>query len=238
MFGIFKKIIKGASDIILPTKKQIIIQEDTIKNKNSNYKRIIILSDTHGLHRKLYMSNYSDADIIIHAGNFTSIGSDAEVYDFLDWFGSLKIKHKIFILGSNEYLVRNNILYMLNKYSDSGIIYLSDNVQNIEGIEIGGVEGFDKINIQNKKLDILITHYPPLNILDNSIVEEDSSVEVLKFVLKCDVSLHVFGHVRSCRGVLHYPYTTFMNVSNITDDFVDLKYSECTKPFVVDFLPK
>ena len=41
-------------------------------------------------------------DVIIHAGDFTSIGGIKEVKDFRDWFGSLPYKYKIVIAGNHD----------------------------------------------------------------------------------------------------------------------------------------
>ena len=52
--------------------------------------RFVTISDTHKKHRALSKSNMlPKGDVIIHAGDFTSIGGIKEVKDFCDWFGSL-----------------------------------------------------------------------------------------------------------------------------------------------------
>jgi predicted phosphodiesterase len=54
--------------------------------------KICIISDTHNRHRKL---NLLEADTIIHCGDFTSMGYDHEIRDFMKWFSHLNYKHKI-----------------------------------------------------------------------------------------------------------------------------------------------
>jgi len=59
----------------------------------------IIISDTHGLHKELKLSN---GNILIYAGDITDYGSKAEVIDFLEWFSKLDYEHKIFIGGNHN----------------------------------------------------------------------------------------------------------------------------------------
>ena len=46
--------------------------------------KIVCLSDTHGLHRRI--KNVTDADIIIHAGDISNYGEEHQVEDFLKNF--------------------------------------------------------------------------------------------------------------------------------------------------------
>ena len=65
--------------------------------------RFVTISDTHKKHRALSKSNMlPKGDVIIHAGDFTSIGGIKEVKDFCDWFGSLPYKYKIVIAGNHD----------------------------------------------------------------------------------------------------------------------------------------
>ena len=65
--------------------------------------RFVTISDTHKKHRALSKTNMlPKGDVIIHAGDFTSIGGIKEVKDFCDWFGSLPYKYKIVIAGNHD----------------------------------------------------------------------------------------------------------------------------------------
>ena len=46
------------------------------------------------MHRKLKLP---EADMIIHCGDFSHRGRPLEVFDFLDWYGKLSYKHKIYV---------------------------------------------------------------------------------------------------------------------------------------------
>lgn len=71
--------------------------------------KFVVLSDTHGKHRKLTLPK---GQVIIHAGDFCHYGSDSDMYDFLDWYkapqglhggkaplNSMIMKHKIKLIS-------------------------------------------------------------------------------------------------------------------------------------------
>ena len=88
--------------------------------------KILVTSDTHTLHDKIEIINDihstngiglhdNEADIIIHCGDFTSKknGNKEDTIDFLNWYSSLPIKHKILIFGNHEYFLYD--LYLKNE---------------------------------------------------------------------------------------------------------------------------
>ena len=55
--------------------------------------RIVLISDTHGLHRQL---DVPSGDLLIHAGDFTFDSKPPSVVsDFNAWLGSLPHHHKV-----------------------------------------------------------------------------------------------------------------------------------------------
>jgi len=60
------------------------------------------LSDTHNMHRQIVMP---PGDILIHTGDCTQAGSDAELKDFDDWLGEQKayFRHVIVIAGNHDW---------------------------------------------------------------------------------------------------------------------------------------
>lgn len=62
--------------------------------------KILHLSDTHGWHRRL--GDLPATDVVVHSGDSTMSGSEAEAIDFLNWFCSLPHRHKIFICGNHD----------------------------------------------------------------------------------------------------------------------------------------
>ena len=74
--------------------------------------RILHLSDTHNMHRSIE-TNFGpmpDADILLHTGDFTNDGTEAEYADFHDWLTSLKprYKHILVIPGNHDLRESNN----------------------------------------------------------------------------------------------------------------------------------
>lgn len=57
--------------------------------------KILHISDTHSHHRQL--QDLPAADVIVHSGDFTMVGTEAEVIDFMEWFCALPYKHKVFL---------------------------------------------------------------------------------------------------------------------------------------------
>ena len=64
-------------------------------------------------------------------------------------------------------------------------------------------------------LDILITHGPPLGILDHSPGSErrEGCPELLEAVLEAKPRLHMFGHIHAGYGTLRAPGTIFVNAA-------------------------
>ena len=126
--------------------------------------RITHISDTHNKHNHL-TNDLPGGDILIHSGDFTSIGRESEVRNFINW---LKLRtnytHKIFIAGNHDITFQSEKLFRLKSewfdrkvYSDEGalgrpewleeilknelddsIIYLENSSVEIDGIKIWG----------------------------------------------------------------------------------------------------
>ena len=57
--------------------------------------RLLHISDTHGVHRRL--RDLPEADILVHSGDFTMSGSEAETLDLLEWLCDLPYRHKVLV---------------------------------------------------------------------------------------------------------------------------------------------
>ena len=62
--------------------------------------KILHVSDTHGKHQLL--KDLPEANVVVHTGDITEDGTEEEVKDFIEWFGQLPYKHKIFIAGNHD----------------------------------------------------------------------------------------------------------------------------------------
>ena len=69
--------------------------------------RLVLLSDTHELHRKI---NVPDGDILIHAGDFTMLSKSLRaISDFNAWLGELPHRYKILVPGNHEYFLEADL---------------------------------------------------------------------------------------------------------------------------------
>ena len=71
--------------------------------------RIICISDTHGLHRKMKYNvidfiDKNQENILIHAGDVTNVGTQDGTREFVEWFQNLKgFGTKIFVAGNHDW---------------------------------------------------------------------------------------------------------------------------------------
>lgn len=191
--------------------------------------RIVLISDTHGLHRQLKVPS---GDLLIHAGDFTFYSKPPSIIsDFNAWLGSLPHRHKVIVPGNHE--------FALEEPSERAIItnatLLVDSDVTVEGLRIwgspttplyGGAFGMSRATDRKKHwaripddLDILITHGPPLGILDAAPGSQGHGgcPELTEAVLETKPRLHAFGHIHTGYGTLRTPDTIFVNASLLGD---------------------
>lgn len=204
--------------------------------------RIVLISDTHKQHRKLKLP---DGEMVIHAGDVSGMGSVNEVEDFLDWFGKLPHKYKIFVAGNHDFCFERNELGASDM--PDGIIYLQDKVCEIEGLKIygspyspefynwafmkrRGVELRKVWELVPEKLDILITHCPPFTILDQTAYGRfEGCEELFMRVKKIKPKVHVFGHIHEAYGTKEEFGVKFINAS-----VLDQEYQLVNNPVVIN----
>lgn len=196
--------------------------------------KITVISDTHGQHAKLILPL---GDMIIHCGDISPEGTIAEINGFLDWFYGIPYKYKVLIAGNHDWLFETSS-HLAKSMIPEGIIYLEDNMVEIEGIKIYGTpvsppfcewafnRGPSQIIRYWEKipsgLDILITHCPPYGILDYVDYEGDGvGCKLLREELdRIRPRFHCFGHVHERYGTLKTDETTFINASVLNGEYV------------------
>ena len=189
--------------------------------------KILHLSDTHGCHNRL--RNLPEADVLVHSGDFTMYGSEAEAIDFMNWYCDLPYKHKIFICGNHD-----DCLYGANIDGlDANVHYLCNSGIEIDGFKFYGVPMFmgDCITDRQSKnyariptdSDVVITHTPPYGILDfdNNINYGDE--QLLMKVMEVQPRLHLFGHIHANHGIVTEHGVTFSNGAIMNADYTDLQ---------------
>ena len=89
--------------------------------------KITFISDTHNKHNHLTSNAYNNilgsGDVLVHAGDCTSVGKSHEITNFLNWFGMTDFKHKIFIAGNHDFGFEMHT-DIAEEFKEKGIIYL------------------------------------------------------------------------------------------------------------------
>ncbi len=206
------------------------------------------ISDTHTYHDQLILEE-EEIDILIHTGDCSNprdlIKSEHECLDFIQWYASVPIRHKIYIAGNHDLAIERRLV---NKktFEEHGIIYLENESICIKGINIWGSpyspsfgDGWafnkrrDKLHdvwsIIPNNTDIVATHTPPKGILDLSYDRDDvlefCGCEALrKRMFELQPTLCLFGHIHNMKGIHNAGYrklpeyrTIFSNGSVVTD---------------------
>ncbi len=217
---------------------------------------IVCISDSHCRLRKV---NIPEGDILVHSGDLTFQGNISETSQELRELGRYRDKFKAIVLveGNHDWLGARNPELMDQMCKDSGIILLRDSDTVIDGIKFygspwqpafcnwafnldrGGHELQEKWAAIPEDTDVLITHGPPLGILDTVERFNGQKCEFELEHLGCydlynrikdmkNLKLHVFGHIHFGYGQLKMGDTTFVNASVSTEE-----YRPINKPIVV-----
>lgn len=183
--------------------------------------RLLHISDTHGYHWQL--KNIPEAEVLIHSGDFCMTGSETEALDFLNWFCDLPYLHKIFICGNHD-----ECLYGANiEWLDENVYYLCNSGATIEGVKFYGVPMFIADSVIGRQehnfakipddTDVLITHTPPLGILDNDDGIHYGSDILFEKVTNIHPAMHLFGHIHPKHGIILKNGIIFSNGAMISN---------------------
>ena len=206
--------------------------------------KIVAISDSHDRHNQLILPQ---GDILIHAGDVTSQGKQAQVKNFLNWFSQQPHKHKIFIAGNHDFFFENMPEEYVRSLIPDNVIYLNDSGVTIEGIKIWGSpvqpwfydwafnrqRGSDILkhwDLIPSDTDILITHGPPQGILDRTAQGAKAGcIDLLNTIRRIRPKVFICGHIHEAYGMETSPSTTFINAS-----VLNLNYQLTNNPIVVD----
>lgn len=186
--------------------------------------KILHISDTHGQHRQL--TALPEADVIVHSGDFTFAGTIEEATDFMDWFCDLPYKYKVFIAGNHGHCLYEAELEGL----DNNTYYLCNSSIEIEGIKFHGVPMFMGDMSENRyveyiasipnDIDVLITHQPPMGIMDLSRKIHYGEQLLLRQVRINPPKLHLFGHIHDAYGQMEEDGVIYSNAAIVDDQYV------------------
>lgn len=212
--------------------------------------RIACISDTHYRHKYIDSRYFENVDILIHAGDFTSNGNQAQTIAFLVWLESLPIKHKVFIAGNHDlYCCSDTFQYLLKEHAPNCHYLLNSDVV-IEGLKIWGSpysntfghwaymkDDEDLALIWDQipsDTNIVITHGPAYHIADkvlNHRFNESPHVGSMSLADKLwnlpTLALHVTGHIHESQGIYPGRYLT------VNASVCDLNYIPFNSPIVI-----
>lgn len=177
--------------------------------------RAVLMSDTHGCHRQV---DVPDGDLLLHAGDVCDRGNREHVHDFLDWFSSLPHRHKVFISGNHDFDLDTGATLIPTDLPD-GISLLNDSRYEIQGVEIWGSRTAAKGTPSDwsaipDSTDILMTHYPPARILDQSkFGRHHGSRSLAATVRRISPKVHLFGDIHHSHGHVELQRTQYFNAS-------------------------
>jgi len=221
--------------------------------------RITFISDTHNKHN-LITKDLLGGDLLLHAGDISSMGYKHEIQSFCKWFKSLNgYTNKVFIAGNHDWGFQDNpteVKEILDFYD--GITYLQDQIEVIgentdEFVKIWGSPwqpefynwAFNLPRNGNElksvwgmiptDTDILITHGPAWGYVDKVIGRTESlGCQLLEERIKeIKPKIHVCGHIHTGYGYDFDGDTHYINAAVLNEE-----YNYTNKPLTVEWNPK
>lgn len=206
--------------------------------------RVVLISDTHN---QLSHVSVPAGDILIHAGDATMKGLVSEAVEFAQQLNRLPHPHKIFVPGNHDWPFEKDLVRCRGLLGP-GVSILVDEYVEVAGLKIYGSPWTPRhadyaFNLDRGEpiaqkwrqipdgLDILVTHGPPHEILDLTMIDENMGCEALRSELKrIKPKVHVFGHLHNSYGATQLDGIHFINASICDED-----YGARNEPFVLDF---
>jgi predicted phosphohydrolase len=200
--------------------------------------RLVITSDTHGFERGwgLYEDTVPDGDVFIHTGDYSrDFGSWLDTVRFARWMSKLPFQYKLLCPGNHDYAVWENQAKAATLFKDHGITMMGVDRVVIDGVVFDGcpampmthydpsfgfeMEEGERADLLSRigKVDVLLTHTPPMGILDQA-KGKNLGCPVLRAKVFGTIrpQLHCFGHIHECRGTHQEDGIDFMNASSNT----------------------
>lgn len=188
--------------------------------------RVVAISDTHNLHR--HYTSFPTGDVLVHAGDCTTHGSEGELEEFLHWWQQQQFDHKVMVAGNHDRCLEAKPS-LAGAVQDDGTHYLLNTGVMIEGRKFYGspftppyLDFVFQVQLRDASAmwaqipadtQVLVTHGPPQGIGDAMRDGHIGCPELLARVQQVRPRYHVYGHVHEGAGVRQHGPTTFMNAS-------------------------
>lgn len=200
--------------------------------------KIVTISDTHNKHQYLQLP---EGDVLIHAGDATSMGSVAEVEAFANWFNAQPFTNKLFIPGNHDWLFQRDFAKAEAMFT--GVQVLHERAVTIDGIKFYGAAWQPEFcnwafNVPRgaasaanwakipDDTNVLITHGPPYGTLDlihtGGLSLESVGCEALTERIKTlpQLAVHIFGHIHDSHGSVVKDNVAYVNASFLNDSYM------------------
>jgi Icc-related predicted phosphoesterase len=218
--------------------EQIVIHPDDIGTRHDtgrNEMKLVLISDTHGQNNLL--EGLPSADVIIHCGDVTRYGNRDGLREFAKAFSQCKATHKIAIAGNHDACFEKHSIESNAIMARENIIYLENDGITLDGVKFWGMPWTPVYGIWSfmadedllmekwarvpKDTDIIISHGPPRNILDETVDgDRVGSFEHRFAVSHIRPRLNVFGHIHEAYGMQHFVGVDYINCSILNEKYV------------------
>lgn len=224
--------------------------------------KIVAISDTHNRHKYLTAENrLPSGDLLIHAGDLTSLGHKHEVEDVFKWFKEIESNYTygiVFIAGNHDKSFDGKFEWLEELLTDlqstGRIHYLENSSVSINNINIWGSPitpwfhgdrwAFNKHRGDSIKeiwdtipyhTDIIVTHGPVAYKLDHTFYDKlYVGCEDLRFAVEqIKPKAFICGHIHEGYGIVTDENTTYINASICT-----LRYDPNNNPIVFNLNDK
>ncbi|HET7600600.1 MAG TPA: metallophosphatase domain-containing protein [Gemmatimonadales bacterium] len=200
--------------------------------------RVVALSDTHNKHAELVVP---DGDLLVHAGDLTAWGTDAELAATLDWLAGLPHRHKLVVAGNHDRAFARNGVASRAAARARGIWYLEGAGVEIRGLRVWGgpwtpphrrrIWAYELPLAERARewaaipadVHVVVTHTPAAGILDLGDRGHRLGCPALRARLRQLPALraHVCGHLHEGRGELTQDGVRYVNASAFGRRFPD-----------------
>ena len=178
---------------------------------------LAMISDTHGNYDP---ARCGEVDLFLHAGDLCrERGNEAEFCTAVNWIKQVKARHRIVVAGNHDTFLYEHPRQAEARLGAAGITYLRDALIEIDGIRIYGTPWTEELFGYSFELpedelirkwqqiptdvDILITHIPPLSVLDRvKAGNHQGSASLARRLVDVKPLLHLFGHIHESYGCL------------------------------------
>jgi len=219
--------------------------------------KITFISDSHNKHKQI-TEDLPGGDLLIHAGDISSMGKKHEIQQFCKWFNSIdSYTYKIFIAGNHDWGFQDKPtkikeilgLYPNITYLQDDFVYVGEDSQDL--VKIYGSpwqprfhnwafnadrgndikQHWDKIPTDT---DILVVHGPAFGYLDTVIGQGIplGCEDLINRIAEVKPKIHVCGHIHSGYG---HNISTDGNVHFFNAAVLNEQYVYAQKPITFDW---